>query len=207
MRSKHHDPTHRPPGMRVATERGVQRVLTSLVGVLAGLTLAVTMGAAPHAQAADVSSDATNAVPDSGHPATVTAVKDGEVADTEASSGLLDTIACEIKAHNPHKSSHVPGSINTSATLSCSSNVSALSMSVSLWREDPGVGWRVVQTGSNSNAGRNVLQASSGGFVACETGKFYQGTAAGTITFPPGYSPPTAVVADDTDLISFPTCP
>jgi hypothetical protein len=97
----------------------------------------------------------------------------------------LPIITCALTIDNPHKSTHVPSTVNVVAHWICDYPVASLSMNVQLF-------FGVLQVGSGHSA--NVGQASLNGNAAsngCVTGTYY-GYVQGTVTFPPGYTPQSA---------------
>jgi hypothetical protein len=96
------------------------------------------------------------------------------------------TISCTLSIGNPHKSTHVPGTVNVVATWTCTAPVSSLSMTVRLFRN----GVRVAQR-SFSNSGRSFLSGNAA--ASCVSGN-YRGNATGTVVFPPGYEPPSSTL-------------
>ena len=108
----------------------------------------------------------------------------GSVHSAAGGTGIhpLDIITCTGKIDNPHKSSHVPGTVNVEASVTCTAPVSALSMQTGLYRNGILVG-----SYSNGNTGSPVL---AGAFATpCVKGT-YIGAAAVNVIFPPGYLPP-----------------
>nr|MDT0657143.1 hypothetical protein [Micromonospora sp. DSM 115978] len=146
------------------------RALRAITAVGVAVALTLTGLAAPAA--------AGPTMPDGTVIATVTAAPAGDGYSTQA------VITCTLRAHNPHKSTHVPGTINVVANWSCTAPVASLSLTVILWRN---VSTRV-STGSGSSTGRNYAQGNAYG--GCTSGT-YDGTTAGSVVFPAGYVPPT----------------
>jgi hypothetical protein len=92
----------------------------------------------------------------------------------------------------------VPGTINITATYSCTAPVTSLSISIYLYLND-----LFVSQGSAGNSGSANLQANA--YSGCTTGT-YKGVALGHVVFPPGYTPP----ASDGSVVSnssFISCP
>ncbi len=90
-------------------------------------------------------------------------------------------INCDIAVYSPHKSTHVPGTINVVATVICDAVVVSLSLDVYLYR-----GSTLVGDGSNYNEARSAVQANA--YSGCTSGT-YHGEAFGFIVFPAGYTP------------------
>ena len=95
-------------------------------------------------------------------------------------------ITCSLRVDNPHKSHHVPGAVNVEAIAQCSSTVSGISMMVGLARN--GV---VLTTPTFRSAGKAFLKGNAA--APCVSGT-YQGAAAATVIFPPGYIPSTGTL-------------
>jgi hypothetical protein len=90
-------------------------------------------------------------------------------------------VTCTIAIYNPHKSTHVPGTINVVATIICSSIVASLDLDIYLYR-----GSTLVGDGSTSNEARSAVQANA--YSGCTSG-YYHGEAFGFIIYPAGYTP------------------
>ncbi|MEV4539018.1 hypothetical protein AB0J82_35125 [Asanoa sp. NPDC049518] len=108
-------------------------------------------------------------------------------------------ITCELAAHNPHKSTHVSGTINVTATWTCSAPVTRLTVTARLWRNVS----TLVNQGYNETTGNRRAQANAAG--GCTTG-LYDGTTAGTVYYPPGYTPATMTGYDQGPAVNI-SCP
>lgn len=104
-------------------------------------------------------------------------------------------ITCTINAQHPHDSSHVGGTVNGVATISCSQAVSSLSITVELWYQDAAV---VAGPTSKSNFGRAFIKHNAA--TTCVPG-YYRTVATGRVVFPPGYVPPSGTVGHYSPLI------
>lgn len=118
-------------------------------------------------------------------------------APTHEAVSQQSTITCTLSIANPHQSGHVPGTVNVVATWSCTSAVSSLSMTVTLFRN----GSQVAQ-GSFANAGKASLKGNAA--TPCVSGSYY-GTAQGTVVFPPNYEPPSSTLFVQSATVSI-TC-
>lgn len=148
--------------------------LTGRLGRLAALSaLAVVLVAQP-ASAAPVGPETATVV-------AVPASNSGPVAP-DSTTAITSTITCTAQIQYPHNSSHVPGTVNVVATVSCDAPVTSINMTVNLY-------YNAVQVASQSfsTAGSAFLQGNAAQ-DPCLPGA-YQGTASGTIVFPPGYVP------------------
>jgi hypothetical protein len=95
-------------------------------------------------------------------------------------------IVCKIEAHRPHNSGHVPGNVNATADVRCTSPIKRIVMNVELTRDNVTVG---------ADWFRNSQQAILNGrvFVPCVNGA-YAATATADLEFPPFYSPPVGTI-------------
>jgi hypothetical protein len=152
-------------------------LLKKIVAALIGTMLAVLMGAT-------AASAKESPIPQSG-PASFTITADrihGSSADSTVRTAA-SVITCTFQINNAHKSSHVPGTINITASWVCTGAVAHLSIELTLYRNG-----LYVSSGSNSISGRSSLGANA--YTGCDTGG-YIGVAAGNVTYPPGYTPAT----------------
>ncbi|MEV6600112.1 hypothetical protein AB0M36_25150 [Actinoplanes sp. NPDC051346] len=93
-------------------------------------------------------------------------------------------IICDLRVDYPHKSSHVPGTVNVVGNVNCTAPVSAIYMAVGLARNGS-----LVSVTNYSNSGQASLRGNTA--TACVNGA-YQGVESVTVVFPPGFTPPTA---------------
>lgn len=107
-----------------------------------------------------------------------------KVAPGPGTSPLL--ITCTLRVDNPHNSTHVPGAVNVVATALCSSAVSSINMLVGM-----ALNGVEITRSSFGNSGSAFLQGNAA--APCVSGT-YQGAAAATVTFPPGYVPSTSTM-------------
>jgi hypothetical protein len=104
------------------------------------------------------------------------------------------TYSCTLNVQNPHNSSHVGGTINVVATISCGIAVTRMSLQVTFYKVvcDPRCGTVPYgTTGSSVTYSNRTIQANSA--AACSSGSYF-GEAYGSIVAPPGFSPPTGTV-------------
>lgn len=104
---------------------------------------------------------------------------------TDSDVGIQTTITCTARAHNPHKSSHYPGTINGVASITCTSPVMQMNIGVRL-----SVYGYPISTGSNTITWWDYLQANA--HAGCATA-VWQTSADVWILFPPGFTPTTQV--------------
>jgi hypothetical protein len=100
-----------------------------------------------------------------------------------AASPADSVIVCTLQIQNPHKSTHVPGTVNIVATYSCSATVVELDIEITLYRNG-----LYVSDGSDSVEVTSAMQANAA--TGCVSGT-YQGVAIGHVQFPAGYEPNT----------------
>jgi len=93
-------------------------------------------------------------------------------------------IACDLRIDNPHNSGHVLGTVNVEAVITCSSQVSSLSVTAYLY---PPVPYAPVRGAT----ARGTITAKSNAAKSCTNGT-YQGYARATVVIPPGYTGPTS---------------
>jgi hypothetical protein len=91
-------------------------------------------------------------------------------------------IVCTLNVQFPHKSTHVPETVNEVATVTCTSPVSELAMNVGMYFN----GVLKVSKGFD-NTGSAFIQGNVA--TPCVNGT-YIGTADAAVLFPPGYEPP-----------------
>ncbi len=116
--------------------------------------------------------------------ATVAHLGFGATDATVTKAATDSEITCQLKANNPHNSTHVPGTVNMVATIICTGPVSQLSINAGLYYNGS-----LIATGSKSNSGSATVQANAA--TSCVSGT-YQGGATGSVVFPSGYEPPTS---------------
>jgi hypothetical protein len=104
------------------------------------------------------------------------------------------TYTCTLNVQRPHNSTHVGGTVNVVATISCGIAVTRMNLQVTLYKVvyDPGCSQVPYgKTGSSVTYGNRTIQANSA--AACSSGDYF-GQAYGSIQAPPGYTPPTGTV-------------
>ena len=123
-------------------------------------------------------------------PATAAPAKDratvrltvSSVAGDARSADLQQVITCTLTVHNPHKSSHVPGTIEVTSQVQCTAPVAKIVQKLGLYRTHL-VGWN-----SDSNTGVAVHKIKT--TAPCLNGS-YDALGLATVYFPPGYNPPS----------------
>jgi hypothetical protein len=96
-------------------------------------------------------------------------------------------ITCKLKVNDPHNSHHVPGVVNTTAKIQCSSAVSELSIDLTLLRNN-----RPAAGGFNSSVGKAFVTANAN--APCIT-DLWSARGTGKVFFPPGFNPPTGTMS------------
>ena len=156
----------------------MKRRMRLALALAVGVMLALTGGAA-----ASTGSTATAAVGE-----TITAHRDS------ADAAAADVITCQVKAHHPHRSGHVKGTVNAVVTTRCTKPVTRIVGTMSLYRNGS-----FVSNGDGSTTGSPDMDMN--GATPCFSGA-YHSFGGVSVTFPPGYEPPF----DDTWVTS-PTVP
>ena len=85
------------------------------------------------------------------------------------------------QGNNPHRSTHVPGTVNATTTVTCTYTVEKISIGQALYRG----GW-IVRSSSATSTWRT--NARSNAAVTCASGS-YQNDSTAVVTFPLGYAP------------------
>ena len=159
---------------------GTAIVLATATTALAGPASA---GAPSIRAAAVAAAPAPDLLPAAAPPAaggTPTATND--FAPGSGVAAPASVITCTVNVQNPHKSTHVPSTINEIATIACTGSMSELAQYVGLYHNNVLVGEKY-----NSNTGSPVL---TGNFAtACSSGT-WMGASSWLEVPPPGYYPP-----------------
>lgn len=106
-------------------------------------------------------------------------------------------ITCTVAVDNPHNSGHVFGTVNVVARASCTAAVPQVSITAYLY---PPVPYATVVGPTNSG----TISVSSNAARSCSNGN-WQGYGYMSVTFPPGYNPPTGSAGKFSPVISI-TC-
>lgn len=109
--------------------------------------------------------------------------------------GIHQTITCTITVQNPHKSSHVPGTINVISRVQCTAPVAGIASALGLY-------WNystLVSSNSATNTGVAALQINT--TTPCVNGT-YDALGLATIFFPAGYTPPTGDIGAWSSAVS-----
>jgi hypothetical protein len=95
---------------------------------------------------------------------------------------------CSLRVHDPHLSTHVPGTINVVARVECNRPVEAIEMKLGLARD-----WQEVVSHTASNSGVAALEGKVATTLPCVPGA-YQGAAAARVVFPPTSMPASDIL-------------
>jgi len=93
---------------------------------------------------------------------------------------------CTIKANNPHASTHVNGTINGTATITCSQTMQEIYLRVKLEKSNG-----TTKLGTTTDE-YGVSNAQGNAFVQCNQPGTYRVIAEYVLVAPPGYSPKRA---------------
>lgn len=96
------------------------------------------------------------------------------------------TISCSGKQNNPHRSSHVPGTVNAQAVVKCTGPVTSLSGNVTLVRDDGATARSGVIVRNNTKSWRGNAALKCDGKTHS-----YTATVVMTWTGPPSWKPQT----------------
>jgi hypothetical protein len=99
------------------------------------------------------------------------------------SNSVANVITCTGNVQHPHKSSHVPGTVNVVVTVTCTQSVPVIGIRAALYRDT------VLVADSGQSNFYDVSFAQTNAAEPCHTA-WYQGWMGFTVVFPPGYNPP-----------------
>jgi hypothetical protein len=178
--------------MNIGRVTAPRRILfVAAAGISAGALLAAPNASAatakPQPSASKTAVHAASAAP------SITAVRTVKT----GRAVVEQTITCTPNVQNPHKSTHVPGTVNIVATISCTAPVPTLQVNAALYYN----GLLAAQSGYNNVAGS---YAQNNAAVPCANGT-YQGWGGFVVVFPPGYTPPSGTTSGFGNAVSI-TC-
>jgi hypothetical protein len=104
------------------------------------------------------------------------------------SAGTATVITCTPIVQNPHKSTHVPGTVNVVVTMSCTAPVSEIWVDAALYRN----GGLVAESGYR--VFYSTAYGSNNAAEPCHTAS-YIGWGGFGVLFPPGYVPQWATTS------------
>ena len=178
-----------------------RRRVISRLAVCAGVLLTAAAVAVP------VMAPAADAVSSSARSGDTVAVRGRMASDPVVQLSFKTrspsaTIRCEmvfigLNGGVPHHSGHVPGTINVRVRVTCSKLVVSIKGRVGL-TSDNGVKIRLYGSEGKRTARGNAA-------LVCHPG-YYVGVSSAKITAPPGYSPPTATLTDQTAEVHIKKC-
>ncbi len=99
-------------------------------------------------------------------------------------AAAADVITCTLRVDNPHASTHVSGTINVSATMTCSRQIAEIYIRTTLYKGTGSPSW---QGASNDRFNVAALSANAAAPCSAGPGSFY-GYATSTVTPPAGYT-------------------
>lgn len=105
----------------------------------------------------------------------------------DAPSSRMAKITCRLSIDDPTLSTESPRSVNVIARVSCTAPVKSLGISVKLYRN----GELSAESGPVHSNGTAILQGTAREICTDDPSDQYFGIAAGNVTYPFGYSPPT----------------
>lgn len=114
-------------------------------------------------------------------------------APTRTASGAVvpatePIITCSGKVNYPHASSHVPGTVNVTDTISCNDVVASIVLRTYLWQRFDDI-YEIVGRGSTTKYNTTYANGNAASTNCVDTQYYGEGTV--TVTAPPGYSPAT----------------
>ena len=170
--------------------RGVRPRLAACAGTLVAAAAIAAVVTAPAAGAATAARTARSAAPVtvvtlSAHGASTAARINCEMVFIGANHGV------------PHHSGHVPGTINVRVRVTCTRPIARIKGKVGLFSDS---GTKINSYGS---AGRATARGNAA--LRCTPG-YYLGESTATLTAPPGYSPHTATLTDQTAEVHITRC-
>lgn len=165
--------------------------LAACAGALVAAATIAAAATAPAAGAATAARTARSAAP-------VTVVTLSAV----GTSTILKKIKCEmvfIGEHGgvPHHSGHVPGTVNVRVRVTCSRPIARIKGKIGLFSDN---GSKINNYGSVGSA-----KARGNAALKCSPG-YYVGESSATLTAPPGYTPHTATLTDQTAEVHIKKC-
>ncbi len=169
--------------------------------VVAMSTLAMTVAGTASAAEGDVTADATQLVVgvDSDTPLlTVDGMAPGgdefeitawsEPATPE--SAQRQVIRCVGSTDNPHRSNTDPSRANVHVRITCTANVSKITVRGAIYRDG-----RLAGTSARDHTTTGRSSAANHANTACINNHEYGSWVGGEIVFPPGYTPPTGRIS------------
>ena len=158
------------------------RAISIATAMLTGLSVA-TLTSSPALAGGAQASPAT-APPKAVRDVAPPAAAGTDVGRSGYMTAAASIITCYPNVQNPHKSTHVPGTVNVVVTLTCTAPVPQINSRAALYRNG-----RLVKD-SGQKSVYNTSFASHNAATACVSG-WHQGWMSYGVLFPPGYSPPT----------------
>jgi hypothetical protein len=161
-------------------ERPSMKVTARVLGMFGLILLSVVGMATPASAAKDSTAPAATAALSVATASTAST----STWSTPRDLGVAQVIVCNGNVQNPHKSTHVPGTVNVVVTLTCTSTVPQINIRAALYRN----GLLVKDSGQKTVNNSSFAQHNAA--VPCQNGT-YRGWMSFGVLFPPGYVPPT----------------
>lgn len=149
-----------------------------------GMSALILMSVAAMATPASAAKDSTVPAATAAFSTASTSPSTSSIWSTPSDLGVSQVIVCTGNVQNPHKSSHVPGTVNVVVTLACTASVPQINIRAALYRN----GLLVKDSGQKTVNNSSFAQHNAA--VPCQNGT-YQGWMSYGVLFPPGYVPPT----------------
>ena len=167
------------PSARQPLTKATARVLGVFGLILLSVAATATPASAAKSSTAPAAAAALSTATASTPPSTSSS------SSTSPDLGVAAVIVCTGNVQNPHKSTHVPGTVNVVVTLTCTARVPQINIRAALYRN----GLLVKDSGQKTV--NNTSFASHNAAVPCVSGT-YRGWMSTGVLFPPGYIPPTS---------------
>jgi hypothetical protein len=133
-------------------------------------------------------------------------VVSGRASANDVADGSVGMINCTLHVHDPHPSSHQPGTVNVEGDITCTAPVSRLQFTMYLYKRacTPDCRW-VLYANGQSQTRFDVSKITANAAGTCTSGT-YKGYGYGTVTAPPGFSPPMLYLYGDRNSVKQVDC-
>jgi hypothetical protein len=170
----------------LAAMKSVERACITVLSVVVGAVLAV-LSAGPAAAVAGPTLDLAAPLRPAANFSSA----------ASAGMGVQNLITCGITVDNPHKSTHVPGTVNVVSRVICSAPISEINGIVGLYRNAVLISY---STGQNFGSAALTMNTAT----PCVSGR-YDALGVADIYAPPGYYPPVARISARSTVVNI-TC-
>jgi len=158
------------------------KVTARVLGAFGVILLSVAGMATPASAAKDSATPAATAAPSA---ATASMAESTfSIWSTPQDLSVAHVVVCVANVQNPHKSVHVPGTVNVVVTLTCNATVPQINIRAALYRN----GLLVRDSGQKTVNNSNFAQHNAA--VPCRNGT-YRGWMSFGVLFPPAHVPQT----------------